>query len=71
MDYKRDEVLNDTIAHPELEQILQNMFRSGEPSRYARVAIMDEAIVIVMRKRRRITMQEYKTAIERYLAKIA
>jgi hypothetical protein len=69
MDYKRDEVLNDTIAHPELEQILQNMFRSGEPRRYARVAIMDEAIV--MRKRRRITMQEYKTAIERYLAKIA
>lgn len=66
-----DEVLNDTIAHPELEQILQNMFRSGEPRRYARVAIMDEAIVIVMRKRRRITMQEYKTAIERYLAKIA
>lgn len=57
MDYKRDEVLNDTIAHPELEQILQNMFRSGEPRRYARVAIMDEAIVIVMRKRRRITMQ--------------
>lgn len=55
MDYKRDEVLNDTIAHPELEQILQNMFRSGEPRRYARVAIMDEAIVIVMRKRRRIT----------------
>lgn len=41
MDYKRDEVLNDTIAHPELEQILQNMFRSGEPRRYARVAIMD------------------------------
>ena len=71
MDYKRDEVLNDTIAHPELEQILQNMFRSVEPRRYARVAIMDEAIVIVMRKRRRITMQEYKTAIERYLAKIA
>ena len=32
---------------------------------------MDESIGVVMRKRRRITMQEYKTAIERYLAKIA
>lgn len=29
MDYKRDEVLNDTIAHPELEQILQNIRCTG------------------------------------------
>lgn len=66
-----EEVANDTIASPELEKILQNMFVSGEYRRYARIAIVDEAIVIVMQRRRKITMQEYKTGVETYLTKIA
>lgn len=66
-----NQVANDTIAHPELEKILQNMFASGEYRKYARVAIMDEAIVLVMKQRRKITMREYRNGVEAYLTKIA
>lgn len=64
-------VANDTIAHPEIEKILQNMFVSGEYRRYARMAIVDEAIVLVMQQRRKITMREYRKGVEAYLTKIA
>ena len=66
-----NQVANDTIAHPELEKILQNMFASGEYRKYARVAIVDEAIVLVMKQRRKITMREYRNGVEAYLTKIA
>ena len=66
-----DQVANDTIANPELEKILQNMFISGEYRKYARIAIVDEAIVLVMKQRRKITMREYRNGVEAYLTKIA
>jgi hypothetical protein len=49
-----NQVSAETIASQNLQSILQNMFQSGEPRRYAR-EIMDDAISLTLAQRQVIT----------------
>ena len=66
-----EEVTNNTIANPNLEKILENMFMSGIYRQYARVAIMNEEIVLVMSRRKKIQEADYEQGLQTILTKIA
>lgn len=60
-------VRNNTVGHKDLSNILQDMYASGDSREYARVAIVDAAIVITLRMRRQITQDFYNEGIETIL----
>lgn len=54
-----DEVVSNTVGHPELPKILQNMYASGEYREYARVSIVEEVIVRVVANRPKVKQETY------------
>ncbi|MBT9787888.1 hypothetical protein GPK90_00695 [Clostridium sp. MCC344] len=66
-----EEVTNNTIANPNLEKILENMFMSGMSRQYAREAIMSEEIVLVMAKRNKVHETDFERGMQSLLMKSA
>ena len=58
-----DEVVKLTVGHKKIAKTLQNMYQSGEERRYAREEVMLPAIMVITKKRAKISMAEYDRAI--------
>lgn len=63
-----DEVTKATIGNSDLIRILQDMHASGECRRYAREAIVSQAIIIVLSKRKKITLSMQAQGIEKVVS---
>lgn len=62
-----DTVTANTVAHNDLSKILQNMYASGNYREYARIAIVDAAIINILEKRSKITQDIYNKGVEAVL----
>lgn len=58
------EVIANTIAHPSLDKILQQMYMSGEYRRFAREGIVQIAVTEVLSKREKITNEMMQRGLD-------
>lgn len=62
-----DEIITLTLGNPELPHVLRDMFASGDTRSYARENLVEEAAIIVLGKRKRITQEMIDEAIKKYI----
>lgn len=70
-DEELQQVINATIQNPELPKILQDMYASGEYRAYARIAIIDAAMINVLSKRPKITDEMFWEGFWSMLSEVA
>lgn len=66
---EQKEVIGNTIGNPNLSELLQMMYMSGEYRRFAREGIVDSAIYSVISKRDNITDDMIETGLEKLIYK--
>jgi hypothetical protein len=66
-----EQVAECTVSNPNLSTILEDMYASGEYREYAKVAIVEPAIIGVISKRRKITQEDYDTAVMNFIFQAA
>ena len=57
------EVTQFTVCSSDISKLLENMYESGEPRRFAREAIVGAAIIEVISKRKKITAQDFYSGL--------
>jgi len=63
-----NEVSELTVQSKKLTKMLQNMFKADDCRQYARIEIMQSAIIKVTKKRKHITKKEYKQGLIDFMA---